>query len=319
MYGEGVMQAGLIGRGAELRAVTRLLDGAVVGRTGLVLGGEPGIGKTAILEAAIERARGRGYRVLSARPAAAESSLPLSGFGDLFLASAAELLARLPDPQRPAVEAALLLGDPVQRPADQRTLAVATTTMLSLLSDREPVLIAVDDAQWLDAGSIALLSYALRRLADRRIGLVAAVRRSSADGRVLGVDTWLEPDRLEVIQVGPLTVAALHRLVSDRTGTSFSRLAIVRIHAESGGNPFYALEIARALTRAGERVTPTSPLPIPDTLAELTSDRIRALPARTRGALLVAALALEPPSLDVLSGAGVTDPRLSSNRPSATG
>ncbi len=307
------MQPEIVGRAAEIAAIDRLVEHAQDRRACLVFEGEAGIGKTTLWEAARRVGLDRGYQVLSARGAPSESGFPLSGFGDLLLDAAAGGSRLLPGPQRAALEVALLLREPLDAPADQRTVAVATTTLLRMLAEERPILIAIDDIQWLDRTSVDLLSYALRRLQGARIGVIATARGTDEPGDArlvtLDPDAWEEPDRVERLNLGPLSVAALHRLLAARTGTSFSRLAIVRIHAASGGNPFFALEIARALLRVRQPATPGIPLPVPETLAELTTDRVAALPRAARDALIVAALSLEPPTLALLSNAGVVDPR----------
>jgi DNA-binding CsgD family transcriptional regulator len=271
------------------------------GLAALTLQGEPGIGKTTVWEAARIEGAVRGFRVLSARPTRSESGLPLGAFGDLFADAFANAGGGLPTPQRDALEVALLLAEPVGPAHGQRALSVATATLLRTLTDGDhPVLLALDDVQWLDESSAAVLSYALRRVHDRPIGVVLSLRGSGSSATPLGLDVSGQPEWSEHLTLGPLSLGALHRMLEARAGESFPRLALVKIEAASGGNAFYALEIARALIRSGVPVSAGEPLPIPATLAALTSARIDALPVRTRDALLVAAVAFEP-SLDVLA------------------
>jgi DNA-binding CsgD family transcriptional regulator len=307
----GDMQAGMIGRATELAAVERLLDRSVGRFAALVIEGEPGIGKTTLLAAASEAATRRGFEVLSAGPAPSEASLPLSGYGDLFERLVPTATGLLPAPQSRAIEVALLLREPLGHPADQRTLAVATTTLLRVLSRDRPLLVAIDDVQWLDDSSARLLAYAARRLTNARVGLVTTWRGAVPGTDPLGLGAWVEQERSERVAVGPMSVAALHALLQERTGQSFSRYATIRIHDQSAGNPFYALEIARAVLQAGEPLAPGLPLPIPDTLAALTTGRIRMLPRATRVALQATAVALEPPTLATLARIGIANPRRS--------
>jgi DNA-binding CsgD family transcriptional regulator len=303
------VQPEVIGRDPELAAVDQLLARAASGNglAALTLHGEPGIGKTTVWEAARIEAAARGFRVLSARPTRSESGLPLGAFGDLFSDAFARAGGGLPPPQRDALEVALLLAEPVGVAHGQRALSVATATLLRALTDGDhPVLLAIDDVQWLDESSAAVLSHVLRRVQDRPIGVVLSLRGSGASAAALGLDVSEHPDWDEHLTLGPLSLAALHRLLGARAGESFPRLALVKIEAASGGNPFYALEIARALIRSGVPVTAGERLPIPVTLAALTSERIDSLPERTREALLVAAVAFEP-SLDVLTRAAGAD------------
>src|ERR1700730_729792 len=294
------MQNSLIARGPELAAVERLLTRATTELAGLVMEGEPGIGKTTLWEAALATAPGRGYHVLSAQPARSESKLPLGVYGDLFSTVAPSAIQQLPSPQRDAFEVAMLRADPRGLGAGQRGLSVATTTLLRAISQTTPVVIAIDDAQWLDRSSAALLSYALRRVPDVPIGVLIFRRSGDAAQPPLGVDVAIPPGRFERLSLGPFSLAALHQLLVAHTGKAFSRLTLVKIEAISGGNPFYALEIARSLIKSGVQVKPGERLPIPEALSALTGERIAALPARTRDALLIAAVALDT-SIDELA------------------
>src|SRR5512133_4294397 len=116
-----------------------MLDRTAGGPAALVLVGEAGIGKTALWEAGRAAAEERGFRVLSSRPAGSEAQLPLGVFGDVFSAVPAELLQELPDPQRRVLEVALLRADPEGVAVDQRTLSVATLSLLRLLATGAPL------------------------------------------------------------------------------------------------------------------------------------------------------------------------------------
>lgn len=281
------------------RMLTRAAGGS--GLAALTLQGEPGIGKTTVWEAARREGTARGFQALSARPTRSEAGLPLGAFGDLFSDAFASAGARLPTPQRDALEVALLLAEPVGVAHGQRALSVAIATLLRALTDGDrPLLLAIDDVQWLDESSEAVLSYALRRVQDRPIGVVLSLRGSGSSAVPLGLNASGPLGWSEHLTLGPLSLGALHRLLQASAGESFPRLALVKIEEASGGNPFYALEIARALIRSRVRISASERLPIPATLAALTSQRIDALPLRTRDALLMAAVAFEP-SLDVLS------------------
>ena len=144
--------------------------------TALVLEGEAGIGKSTLWLAGVEAARERGLRVLSARPAEVELGVGYAGLGDLLEGALGDVLPELPVPRRRALETALLIGDGSDEPVDARTLAVAVRDALQLLADREPIVIAVDDVQWLDASSTTALAFALRRLSAQNIRLLLARR-----------------------------------------------------------------------------------------------------------------------------------------------
>jgi hypothetical protein len=291
---EGRLPDEVVGRAVELAAVERFVERAAVGLSVLVLDGEPGIGKTTIWEAALDIAERAGFRILRSRSARAELGLTLGGLTDLFDEIDEGVLRALPDPQRHALEVALLRIAPSGTLPDQRTLSVAVAGVLRLLAAAGPVLLAIDDAQWLDASSAAILEYAARRLTDRPVGLLASVRPGAAGESTPGVPAGLPAERVTRLRLGPMPLASLHRLFVLRLGRSFPRLVLVRIEAASGGNPLYALEMARALLDAEVPVDPHAPLPIPDTLGSLMAGRITALPAASRRVLLLAAAAVVP-------------------------
>lgn len=296
----------IIGRGDELVAADAMLERASGGFAALVLEGEAGIGKTALWEAGRAAAEERGFRVLSSRPARSDAQLLLGVFGDLFSTVSPRLLSQLPGPQRRALDVALLRADPEGVAVDQRTLSVATLGLVRLLAAESPLLLAVDDVQWADESSIGVLRFALRRLEGWPVGALLAVRGGGQD-RLVELAAGLPAGWIERRHLGPLSLAALHRLFELRLGRSFPRLVVRNIETASGGNPFYALEVGRALLRRGEDVSAGEPLPIPDVLATLTAERFRLLPDATRDAVLLAATA-PVPRLETLAQAGVVDP-----------
>jgi DNA-binding CsgD family transcriptional regulator len=287
----------IVGRESELGSIYAFLDGSVESPAGLVLEGEPGIGKSTLWLAAVTAARERGFVVLVAFPAEAERGLAHVGLGDLFDNLLDDVIGELSPPRRRALEVALLRDDAAGDATDDRALAVAVRDVLNLLSKRKPVVFAIDDIQWLDPSSASTLAFALRRLGGT-VRLVCARR--------------LEPSALEQsvdvqrLRVGPLSVGALHRLLHDRSGRPFARQTLLRIHERSGGNPFFALELARVLD---EDIDPLEPLPVPETLDELVRARLVGLPAATRDALALAS-ALGTPSESLLESAGVTSDAL---------
>jgi len=286
------MTGDVVGREPELGSIHAFLDTPVEAPAGLVLEGEPGIGKSTLWLAAVAAARERGFLVLVSRPAKAERALAHVGLGDLLDRVLDDVIAELTPPRRRALEVALLRDDRAGDGAERRALAVAVHDVLGLLSEREPVAVAIDDVQWLDASSASALVFALRRL-ESPLRLVLARR--------------LEPCRLEHVidvrrlRIGALSVGALHRLLHDRFGRPFARQTLLRIHERSGGNPFFALELARVLD---EHLDPLEPLPVPETLDELVRTRLAGLPPATRDALALAS-ALGAPSESLLERAGV--------------
>ena len=189
--------------------------------------------------------------MLTCAPAEAEARLSYASLGDLLVEVGQELFATLPAPQRHALDVALLRTDPGRAVADQRAVGTAAVSLLGELSRLEPVVIAVDDVQWLDRPSAGVLEFAARRLESRPVGFLLAARTPTGNSAPLGLDRSLAPERLERITVGPMSVGALHQVIKARLGQSFSRATLVRIHRATGGNPFFALELAAALLIGG--------------------------------------------------------------------
>jgi len=279
--------SGIVGRDEDLRLLGAFLEEDREEPATIVLEGEAGIGKSSLWLATVEQARNRGWNVLSSRPAEAERGFAQVGLVDLFEGSIDDVLPALALPRRRALEIALFRQEADRGAVDQRTLAVATYSALQLLCEDRPVLVAIDDVQWLDASSSEVLAFALRRPYPGRVRALLTRRLTPAVG-VSDLERKLGWERVERLKVEPLSVGALHRLLRDRLGTPFARQTLLRIHSGSGGNPFFALEIARALAPDYDA---GSPLPVPQTLEELLHTRISDLPDATREALaLVAAL-----------------------------
>jgi DNA-binding CsgD family transcriptional regulator len=291
---------GIVGREEELASVHAFVDEVRRGPAALVLEGEAGVGKSTLWLAGVERARSRGLRVLSSRPAEAEHGLAHAGLGDLFEDVLDDVLDGLAAPRRRALQAALLLEEASGDPVDHRALGVAVRSVLELLSDRQRLLIAVDDVQWLDPSSSSVLCFALRRV-DASDVLLLLARRLADGTRPSSVEEAVGADHVQRVPVGPLSVGAVHRVLRDRLQRTFARQTLLRIHERSGGNPFFALELARVLETDPD---PAQPLPVPETLAELVRARISGLPASTRSALALAS-ALGTPAESLLERAGV--------------
>jgi DNA-binding CsgD family transcriptional regulator len=299
------MALGIVSREAELASIDAFVDGQAEGSAALVLEGEAGIGKSTLWRAGVEQARGRGLRVLASQPAEAEQHLAHVGLGDLFEGVLDDVLPALSAPRRRALEVALLIEEVSGDPVDHRALALAVRGVLELLSEREPLLIAVDDVQWLDPSSSAALAFAMRRLPSEHVRLLLARRLVEGAGPVELV-LALDAEQVRRMPVGPLSVGALHRFLLHRLGSPFARQTLLRIHERSGGNPFFALELARALD--GD-VNLLEPLRVPETLEELVRARLSGLPASTREALALAS-ALGSASRSLLERVGIPEDAL---------
>ena len=281
--------ATLVGRQAEVAVLDGFLVRAETRTNAVLLEGEPGIGKTSLWKEGIERARARGFRVLSTRPGGGEVQLAFAGLADLLDGIVSETLPKLPRPQRRALEVALLLEEPVGGPPEHRAVAAAFLGALRSLASTTPMLIAVDDIQWLDAASARVLEFACRRLDGEPVGVLATVRISREEARPDELARAFGDDRLGRLGVGPLTVAALYELVRTHLDVVLSRPALLSVHECSGGNPFFALELVRALRRAGADPAPGEPLPVPATLRELVQGRLALLPRSAAETLRFAA------------------------------
>jgi DNA-binding CsgD family transcriptional regulator len=289
----------LCGRDEQLATLVALLSAPDRLPAGAVIIGEAGIGKTAVWLAALEEARARDFRVLSCRPSEAEARFSFAGLADLLGGIPDGVLHELPARQRRALDTALALAD-AEEVVEQGVLAFAFMRVLRSLAEEAAVLLAVDDVHWLDRPSLALLRYALRRLESEPVAALVTARGQGA--------AWLRSDlpaeRVLEVELGPLSVGALHRLLQERLGMRFPRPVLLRIWETSGGNPFFALELARALQRRGGRVEPGTQLPLPPVLGELVQEHVDGLGSEARAVALVVAAVADPSVAVVEAAAG---------------
>ena len=272
------MPHAIVGREAELERLREVVSGPGAPCVAFVEG-EAGVGKTALLEAVTAEAAAAGALVLRARPTAAEAGSSYSALDDL-LRPVLEGLPRLPAPQRRALAAALLLEDSAE-PVESRQVGLACLSLLAGLPGA--VVLAIDDWQWLDAASAAVLSFVLRRLEPGGARVIATVRRGEADEAVAGLVRALPVDQAIELAVGPLDPGALGRLVHARTGTWMAPPALARLHAACEGNPLLALELVRA---PGAEAA--------SDIRRLLASRVGALAPETRTVLRFVAALAEP-------------------------
>ncbi|OBF36268.1 LuxR family transcriptional regulator [Mycobacterium sp. ACS1612] len=280
--------------------ISRFLSSARSEPSALLIEGEAGIGKTTLWLEALQLARESGFRVLSARAAAAESVLAYTALADLLDGVPAAAWADLPEPQRFAVDQVLMRADD-STATDQRAVAAAFLSVVGCLSDEGPLLLAIDDLQWIDPSSMHVAAFAARRLSGP-VGILGSVRTDADDATSAA---WLQlprPDAVSRVRLHPMGIHDLHTAVSKRLRRSFSRPTMGRIHAESGGNPFYAIELARAIA---ER-TPGVDTSLPSTLADVVQTRLNGLDSDVHDALL-AASCLASPTVELVSSATIKD------------
>ena len=296
----------IAGRDAELASLRDFVESISGGAAALVLEGDAGMGKTTLWRAGVAAAEEREFRVLQAVPAESETTLSFSGIGDLLDPVLDEVLAPLPRVQRRALSLALVLEDEEGPPPDPHAVGVAVLSVLRALAEGHPVLVAVDDVQWLDAASTGALAYAARRLRAERVGVLLSRRESVDSDLVAGLRRSLPAGRVDEVDVGPLDVGALHRAIQDHLGVALPRPLLAEVHQASGGNPFYALEIVRTLRRTGTSVEAGQPLPVPESLHDLVHGRLLTLPSESRDFLLAAA-AHAHPTLSITEAASGVD------------
>ena len=278
----------IVGRESERRLLARFLDSGASAGPGLagdgaadtgaaanvaaILTGPAGIGKTALWEWTVNHAAGLGYQVLAARTGAAETQLPWVALTDLLRTAESSVLAELPAPQRDALRAVMLQSD-AGPAAEERAVGTALWSVLSAKAEAGPVLIALDDLPYLDAASAGALRFALRRMEPAsRVRLVASARGAKSQWAPLD---GLAAGRVLPVDVGPMSVGGLYELLAARLGLRLARPVLLRVHLTSGGNPLYALELARALARL--EIVPQAgvPLAVPSSLEELVAERVR--------------------------------------------
>ncbi len=296
----------IVGREQELAAGRQFVRDSAHGPAALVFEGVAGIGKTAIWSAVVQDARAGEVAVRVCQCAESDAAWAYAGLGDLLDGVDGEILATLPEVQRRALAAALLLSDGADRPTGERVVAVAVLGALRRLARVGPVLLAIDDVQWLDASSRNVLTFALRRLTDEPVRLVVSARTGGLADRIPAGPAGLGlPD--ERIVVGPVTIGVLQRIVATQLGQTLSRPTLTRLHQATGGNPLTCLEMARALQRSGREPTVGEPLPVPADLRLLVADRLGAVSGPARQLLLIAAALSRPTVATVLAAADDDD------------
>jgi predicted ATPase len=237
----------LLGRDAERARIGALLEAARGSRSGaLVVRGEPGIGKTALLEDAREQATD--MQVLTARGVETESNLPFAGLHQLTRSSH-HLIERLPSPQADGLRGALGLADTGR--GDRFLISVACLSLLSELAEDGPVLCLVDDAHWLDAPSSDALMFVARRLGAEGIAILFAAREAD--------DVHFEAPGVPVVELGPLDVRAAAELITRHAGATVAPPVQEVLVEQAGGNALALVELPVSLSQA--QLAGDEPLP----------------------------------------------------------
>lgn len=275
----------LVGRTSELRALEALLVEAEKEGAALLLQGDPGVGKTALLDAVTAHARAGGLRVLQVVGVESEQELAFSALHQL-LYPLFDHLAGLPAFQSGVLEQALSIRE--GSAPGRFAISAAALALLQAAAVRQPLCVVVDDVHWIDRSSAEVLTFITRRLSGCRAAFVLAARG--------GAHGFLDPTGLRVLDVGPLPAPdALALLISSHPGLAESTRR--RLLDESEGNPLALVELPSQLTdaqRDGAEALPAN-LPLSSRLESVFADRIRQLGSAPRFVLLLTALDGERP------------------------
>src|SRR5580765_3566684 len=278
----------LIGRERQLGQLDALLSEACLGKgRALVLRGSAGIGKTVLLDHAVQQASG--FQVLHYTAVESEAELPFAGLHALL----GPLLVRLPEipeTQAHALRAALALKSMAR--TNRLAVYASALSLFGVAAEGAPLLVVVDDAHWLDHPSAEALTFTARRLTAESLALLFAVREG--EGADFGV-------ALPMIELEPLEVAASMELLHDRFGTTIAAKVARNLAEATGGNPLALLEVAALLSeaeRVGREPVPDH-LPASDSVERTVRRALRTLPPQARRALLAAAASDSPTEGDL--------------------
>ena len=169
------------------------------------------------------------------------------------------MLGVLPAPQRRALAAALLLEEQPGPPPELSAIAFALLRGLESLARNAPVLIGIDDAHWLDEPSAMVLTFAVHRIEAAPVRVLVAQRVNDAGPGSLAFERAVEPGRYAAITLDGLPLGSIQRIVRGELGLMLARPLLRKVHATAGGNPFFALELTRALPRHPEWAAPAQP------------------------------------------------------------
>jgi DNA-binding CsgD family transcriptional regulator/DNA polymerase III delta prime subunit len=281
-----------------------MTDDELVGRDGLVqrarkqleshgsvlLYGPTGIGKSAVARALVAERMKAHWRVLSAAPSQSESGLPYVTLLDLFSNQLEFAWEVLPDHLRQPLEVALLKASAPDSVRDELAVRLAVLHVVRRLAASGPVLLVVDDLQWVDPSSLEVLTFCARRLTE---GVQLLATEQVADGDLPTMANAC-PEPVLQLEVPPLTEQDVLALLRTRLSNPLPVQTARRIFTASAGNPFMALELGRAVLRHPPGVSPNDPLPVSSRLKTLLGDRLAALGPGTREVLLHAASSPRP-------------------------
>lgn len=288
----------VVGRARELERVEALLATETGQAAALVLEGEPGIGKTTLWRAGVERASALRDVVLRAEPAENEQALPFAALADLLDPVSAADLASVPAELQGTIER--LRRGHVAAQDDLLAVSRAVLSLVRSLAAEQPLTVAIDDAQWLDRPSAGVLEYVLRRCDDVPLRGLLAQRPDPSRKLPVGLERMPSAFTVERLTVPPMSIGELDELLRGALGLALPRPRLVELARVSSGNPFYALEVARGLASTGLQ----APLRVPGSLGAMLAARVGLLGTPAREAALLAAAAVQPTVTQIEAAAG---------------
>jgi DNA-binding CsgD family transcriptional regulator len=291
----------VVGRGAELASIEAFLDEVPNGPSALLIAGDAGIGKSTLWEVGVAEGQQRNYRVLSTRLAEAERKLAYVGLTDLLLDVLDEVHTALTEPLQHALDVALLRAPARGETQGPRAVAAAVLSAVEAFAAEGPVLLGIDDAQWLDPATQRALAFVIRRLRGP-IGVFVTARLGEGVEDPLSLKSSLGTEHLVRIRLRPLSIGALGRVIRLHLDRGPPRPTLAQIHRACRGNPFWGIELGRALFEGEIEVRPGEPLTVPDDLGATLRRRIAKLP-RTMRDTLMAAASLATPDVRTLEDA----------------
>ncbi|HKE66831.1 MAG TPA: AAA family ATPase [Micromonosporaceae bacterium] len=293
---EAALAHSIVGRTEERAVLDRFLGDAMAEPRVLLIEGEAGIGKSILLDDLLETAAQHGTVVLACRPSHSEMDLSYVGLIELLAGLADEVIEALPGPQAKVIRMILRQEEPDGQ-FDRLSLYLAVAAAIRSVAALGPVLIAIDDAQWLDHPSARTLVFVVRRLAGTASRIAIVRRTGEATDWIGDLTREVHDDQVDEVRLTALGPRDLSRVFRRALGWVPAWPRTVRIAELSGGNPLHALELARAVGSVRESVDLDGSLP--DSVVELARSRIAKLAPQVRSALEIAAIP-HAPTLDLL-------------------